>query len=187
MQGLNPENEWLQHDDRRRSPRFSCGGLAKILGLPSDGIYLAGKVRDLSLNGCGIETVSSLECGARAEILVQVSDTSFRAIGQVKAVRGPGGIGMEFIQLSAGGQGMLVELLRELARQQAIASTLRAARRELGPEQWDEVRAALLKESRPMLGRIMASQASEVSPLVVDPSALNLEEESKLIPLDFFI
>jgi hypothetical protein len=187
MQGLNPENEWLQHDDRRRSPRFSCGGLAKILGLPSDGIYLTGKVRDLSLNGCGIETVSSLECGARAEILVQVSDTSFRAIGQVKAVRGPGGIGMEFIQLSSGGQEMLVELLRELARQQAIATTLRAARREPGPEQWDEVRAALLKESRPMLGRIMASQLPEVSPLVVDRSALNLEEESKLIPLDFFI
>jgi hypothetical protein len=94
---------------------------------------------------------------------------------------------MEFIQLSAGGQEMLVELLRELARQQAIATTLRAARREPGPEQWDEVRAALLKEDRPMLGRIMASQVAEVSPLVVDRSALNLQEESKLIPLDFFI
>ena len=82
---------------------------------------------------------------------------------------------------------MLAELLRELARQQAIASTLRAARREPGPEQWDEVRAALLKESRPMIVRIVPSQVSEVSPLVVDRSALNLEEESKLIPLDFFI
>jgi len=187
MQGLNPEKRLLQHDDRRRSPRFSCGGLAKILCLPSDGIYLAGKIRDLSLNGCGIETVSSLECGARAEILVQVSDTSFRAVGQVKAVRGPGGIGMEFIQLSSGGQEMLAELLRELARQQAIATTLRAARREPGPEQWDEVRAALLKESRPTVVRIVASQVSEVSPLVVDRSALILDEESKAIPLDFFI
>jgi PilZ domain len=187
MQELNPEKLLLQDDDRRRSPRFSCGGLAKILCLPSDGIYLAGKVRDLSLNGCGIETVSTLKCGARAEILVQVSNTSFRAIGQVKAVRGPGGIGMEFIQLSAGGHDMLVELLRELARQQAIATTLRAARREPGPDQWNEVRAALLKESRPMLGRIVASQASEVSPLVVDRSALIFDEESKVLPLDFFI
>ena len=183
MQGPNPE-KLLQDDDRRRSPRFSCGGLAKILCLPSDGIYLAGKVRDLSLNGCGIETVSPLECGARAEILLQVSDTSFRAIGQVKAVRGPGGIGMEFIQLSAGGHAMLVELLRELARQQAIATTLRAARREPGPDQWDEIRAALLKERRPMLGRIVAS---ELSPLAVDRSALILDEESKVLPLDFFI
>ena len=187
MQGLNPEKRLLRHDDRRRSPRFSCGGLAKILCLPSDGIYLAGKVRDLSLNGCGIETVSSLECGARAEILMQVSDISFRAIGQVKAVRGPGGIGMEFIQLSAGGQDMLVELLRELARQQAIATTLQAARREPGPEQWNEVRAALLKESRPTLGSIVTSQISEMSPLVVDRSALILEEEFKVTPLDFFI
>jgi hypothetical protein len=183
MQGLNPEKRLLQNDDRRRSPRFICGGLAKILCLPSDGIYLAGKVRDLSLNGCGIETVSTLKCGARAEILVHVSDTSFRAVGQVKAVRGPGGIGMEFIRLSTGGHDMLVELLRELARQQAIATTLRAARREPGPDQWDEVRAAL-KESRPMLGRIVASESS---PLAVDRSALILDQESKVLPLDFFI
>jgi len=187
MQGLNPEKLSPQNDDRRRSPRFSCGGLAKIVCLPSDGIYLAGKVRDLSLNGCWIETVSTLECGARAEILVRVSDASFRAIGQVKAVRGPGGIGMEFIQLSAGGQDMLVELLRELARQQAISCVLRAVRREPGPEHWNEARSALLKESRPMLGRIMASQASEVNPLAADRSALILDEELKVIPLDFFI
>jgi hypothetical protein len=38
-----------------------------------------------------------------------------------------------------------------------------------------------------MLGRIAASQASELGPLVVDRSALILDEESKLIPLDFFI
>ena len=141
MQELNPEKLVLQDDDRRRSPRFSCGGLAKIICLPSDGIYLAGRVRDLSSNGCGIETVTPLECGARAEILVQVSDASFRAIGQVKAVRRSGGIGMEFLQLSAGGHDMLVELLRELAKRRAIATTVRAARREPGPEQWDEVRA----------------------------------------------
>jgi hypothetical protein len=187
MQGLNPKKRLLQHDDRRRSPRFGCDGLAKILCLPSDGVYLAGKIRDLSLNGCGIETVSPLESGARAEILVQVSDTSFRAIGQVKAVRGPGGIGMEFIQLSAGGQDMLVELLRELARQQAIANTLRAARREPDPEQWNQARAALLKESVPMFRRIVASQVPEVSPILVDRSALILDEESKVTPLDLFI
>jgi hypothetical protein len=183
MQGLNSKKRLLPDDDRRRSPRFSCGGLARILCLPSDGIYLAGRVRDLSLNGCGIENISTLECGARAEILVRVSDASFRAIGQVKAGRGAGGIGMEFIQLSAGGQDKLMELLCELARQQAIATTLRAARREPGPEQVYEVRAAL-KESRPMLGRIVAS---EVSPLVVDRSALIFDEESKVIPLDVFI
>lgn len=187
MQGLKPEKLVLQDDDRRRSPRFSCGGLAKIICLPSDGIYLAGKIRDLSLNGCGIETVTPLECGTRAEILVQVSDASFRAIGQVKATRGPGGIGMEFIQLSAGGQDMLVELLRELARQQAIATTLRAARREPDPEQWKKARAALLKESVPMFRRIVVSPVPEVIPPVVDLPALILDEELKVIPVDLFI
>ena len=187
MAGLNPEGRVLPDDDRRRSPRFSCEGLARIVCLPSDGIHLAGRIHDLSLNGCGVETVSPLECGTQAEILLQVSTASFRAIGQVKAARGHGGIGMEFIRLSAGGQDMLVELLRELARQQAIASTLRAARREPAEDQWSEARAALLKESRPRIGRIVVPQMSDMSPLVVDRSALIVDEELKVIPVDLFI
>src|SRR6266550_1926494 len=181
MQEPNPEKLLRRAEDRRRSPRFSCAGLARIVCLPSDGIHLAGKLRDLSLNGCGLETVSALACGAQAEILVQVSAASFRAIGQVKAAHGHGGIGMEFIRLSAGGQDMLVELLQELARQQAIATTLRAARREPLREQWEEARTALLKESRSTLGRRVVSQVSEVSRLVLDRSPLIPEEESKVI------
>lgn len=182
MRGLSTGN-----DDRRRSPRFSCGGLAKIVCLPSDGILLPGRIRDLSLGGCSVETVSPLACGVRTEILVRVNTSRFRAIGQVRAVRGPAGMGMQFLQLSAGGQDMLVELIRELTRQQAIATTLRVARREPDPKQWNECRAALLKESFPILGRILASQSSEESFLVVDRPSLIVDGETREIPLDLFI
>jgi len=69
---------------------------------------------------------------------------------------------------------MLLELLSELTRQQPIATTVQAARREPGPEQWSAVREALLKKSRPTLGSIVTSQVSKMSPLVVDRSALIL-------------
>jgi hypothetical protein len=82
---------------------------------------------------------------------------------------------------------MLVELLRELARQQAIANTLRAARREPADDQWSEARAALLKESRARIGRIVVPQISDVSPLVVDRSALIVDKELKVIPVNLFI
>jgi hypothetical protein len=184
MKGPNSEEMLMQNPDRRRSPRFSCSGLAKIICLPSEGVYLAGKLRDLSLNGCGIETVSTIECGARTEILLQISSASFRAIGEVKAARVPGGIGMEFLRLSGHGRDILAGLLRELARQQAIATTLRAAQRE--PEQWKEARATLLRASLPVFGRIAASEADEAKPLA-DRSSLILDEELRVMPVDLFL
>lgn len=185
MPDPNSKKPLTLEQDRRRSPRYSCGGLVQIVCLPSDGILLPGKIHDLSLGGCSVETVSPLECGVRTEILVRVNTSSFRAVGQVRAVRGSARMGMQFLQLSVGGQDMLVELIRELTRQQAIATMLRAARREPDPKQWNECRAALLEQSFPVLGRILASQSSEESSLVVDwPS---LDGEPREIPLDLFI
>jgi len=181
MRGASTENS-----ERRRSPRFSCGGQAKIICLPSDGTLLPGRIRDLSLGGCSVETVSPLGWGARAEVLVQINTSSFRALSQVRALHGPYGIGMQFLHLSPGGQDMLVELIRELARQNAIAGTLRAARREPDQDRWDECRAALLQESSPMLGRIIVSENSAARPLAVERSAL-ADEDAKEFPLDLFI
>jgi len=183
MEDPNQEESLLYKPERRRSPRFSCAGLAKIICLPSEGLELAGRLRDLSLNGCGIETGSPLECGVRTEILVQASAASFRAIGEVKALRVPGGIGLEFLHLSGRGRDMLAELLRELARQHAIASTLRASRQE--PEQWDEARSKLLRASLPVFGRIVASQPKDSSPL--DAPGLVREEELRVVPIDLFL
>src|SRR5579863_10536039 len=89
-------------NDRRRSPRFNCGGYAKISRLPSNGIFLAGSIRDLSLGGCHLDTALPIDCGERAEIVVCVNATSFRAVGEVKAIRDRSGAGIEFVHLSAG-------------------------------------------------------------------------------------
>jgi hypothetical protein len=93
--------------DRRRSPRFRCGGHAEINCLPSSGILLPGTIRDLSLHGCCVDTSLPIDCGVRAELVVRVNAASFRAVGEIRAVRGRSGAALEFIHLSAGGKDTL--------------------------------------------------------------------------------
>jgi hypothetical protein len=144
--------------ERRRSPRFCCGGHAQITRLPSEGIFLPATIRDLSLHGCCVDTALPIDCGTRAEIVVRVSASSFRAVGEVRAIRGPSGAGMEFVHLSAGGQGLLADLVAELAKLQAVVNKLMAARREMNGEAFREqlkarrLQAAMLGTRFPSLG-----------------------------------
>jgi hypothetical protein len=45
--------------------RFRCGGVATISLLPSSGLFLSGKILDLNLGGCCVDTPVPIECGAR--------------------------------------------------------------------------------------------------------------------------
>ena len=168
-----------EEKDRRRSPRFLCGGHAMIASLPSEGMLASGKLSDLSLSGCGIRTAMQLEHGARAEIVIRVNASSFRALTQVRAIRESFGIGVEFLQLSSSGKNMLDELLHELARQNAIASTLRISRQEPDREQLAQGVTALLNLRLPVVAIINSEGASDdrnenasasdrPSPLIVD-------------------
>ncbi len=121
-------------DIRPRNPRFSCGGLAKISVLPSNGIFLSAKIRNLSLGGCCVDTPVPIECGARAEIVVHVNSASFRAVGEVRGNRGNSEAGIEFVYLSRGGKDLLADLIAELARLQAFINHLKTARRDAESE-----------------------------------------------------
>src|SRR5208282_20039 len=150
--------------DRRRSPRFSCGGQAEIVCLPSTGIIVPGTIRDLSLHGCCVSTPQPMDCGAQAEILVRVNSASFRALGKVAATRGRSGAGVEFVQLSTGGKEMLADLIMELARLQALMNRLRSERREIDAGSFRKeledgrLQAALLSERFPFLRTILPTE-----------------------------
>jgi hypothetical protein len=154
-------------DDRRRSRRFTCGGEAKISRLPSDGIFVPGKILDLSLGGCRVDANLPARCGWRAEIMVRVNAASFRAVGEVRAIRGGSGTGIEFVQLSTGGKDMLAELVAELARLQAIMNQLRSARRGTHTESFrrqiedGRLGAVRLSERFPFLGTILRGEEPE--------------------------
>jgi len=105
--------------DRRRTPRYSCSGHAQIASFPLNGRLLSGRICDLGLGGCcieNIETTSAFDLGAQTEILVKMNSWFFRAMAHVKAVRERSGISLEFMRMSAGGYGMLTDLIADLER-----------------------------------------------------------------------
>ena len=154
-------------DDRPRNPRFSCGGVAKISLLPSNGIFLSGKIRDLSLGGCCVDTPVPIECGARAEIVVHVNSASFRAVGEVRGIRSNSEAGIEFVYLSKGGKDLLADLVAELAKLQAFINHLKAARRDAEIESFrkqlesGKLLAAMWSERFPSSGGLVPAESSE--------------------------
>jgi hypothetical protein len=119
------QRELLAGTDRRRIPRYSCIGQAKIASLPMSGSLLMGKVRNLGMGGCSIECIETaypFDLGARAEILVEVNSWFFRAIGHVRSVRSSSGISVEFMHMSAGGYSVLAELIAGLERPRGVTS-----------------------------------------------------------------
>jgi len=168
--------------ERRRSPRFNCGGLAQIICLPSEGLFLPGRIRDLSLGGCGLFLPRPIPCGALAEILVRVNASSFRALGQIKALREPAGICMQFLQMSAGGQDMLVELVRELARQHAMTRRVQAVRRQPDAKFFAEQTAPVIQVGFPARENILAPGSVDSSGVAVNRQSLIIRDD-----LDLFI
>ncbi|MGA7139036.1 MAG: PilZ domain-containing protein [Terriglobales bacterium] len=186
-------------DERRRTPRFNCDGDVQITRLPSNGVFFPGKICDLSLGGCRLETAFPIESGARAEIIVHVNDASFRAVGEVRAVEGGSGACIEFVRLSAGGQDMLGEVVEELERMQAIMNRLKAANAEIDPEvlrrelENGSHQAKMLREELRFRGTLLrgesaAQSAKEAAELKLasagkDPMA---ERQALVINVDLF-
>jgi hypothetical protein len=179
-------------NDRRRSARFSCSGDAKISRLPSDGSILPGKIVDLSLGGCCVDTTLPIRCGVRAEIVVRVNAASFRALGEVRAIRGPSGSGMEFVQLSAIGKDLLADLVAELARLQAVMNMLRTARRDTDTESFrrrmeeGRLEAVRLSERFPFLGTILRGENPEPKQSASERKDRIAEEQALVIAVDLF-
>jgi hypothetical protein len=180
MRELMPDRLSPQGVNRRRSPRFGCSGLANIVCLPSDGALLRGTIRNLSLGGCFIETGLLLPCGAQTEILARVEASSFRALAQVRAVLGHSGICVEFVRLSAGGEDMLVELVRHLAKVRAITTAMGSARLLERPVKVESETFPILRTFPPLL-------ISDASPLVLHPRGSVVDAGTIVNPLDLFV
>ncbi|MGA3090875.1 MAG: PilZ domain-containing protein [Terriglobales bacterium] len=178
--------------DRRRTPRFSCGGHAKVVCLPSDGIVLPGTIRDLSLGGCCVATPEPIACGARAEIIARVNAASFRAVGEVRAIRGDSTACLQFVHLTSGGRQLLADMVEELARLQVVMNKLKVARRDGDAELFRQElkqgkrQQALFRERFPFLRAILTAEALESDPSVLEDEKLTADEQPLVIPVDLF-
>jgi hypothetical protein len=148
--------------------------LAKIISLPSEGLYLPGKVLNLSVGGCGIQTVSSLPAGTRAEIILHVNAASIRALGEIRAPRGPNVVGVEFLMVSAGAKYLLEDLILQLVREQATAALRKKSLPCLHAGQIHEPQSAFWDDKRDVPRRIVSldeAVAMSVEPRVAESAA----------------
>jgi PilZ domain len=177
--------------ERRSTPRFNCDGQAKISLLPSDGIFLPGKIRDLSLAGCLLDTKLPIEAGTRAEVVVRVNAASFRAVGIVKALRDDSAVGIEFVRLSAGGRELLADLVSELARLRVVIDNLMFARREMDAKSFrrqmeaGKLHAALFATRYPFLKTTLSAEISEQEEPAPAPKQVTTDGP-RVIPVDLF-
>ena len=138
---------------------------------------MPGRVFDLSLGGCCIESDQTLPEGGKAEILLRVGASSFRALGQVREIRDSAKICMEFLHLSSGGQSKLAELVQQLATFQANMARLKFAR---GSREAEVLREYLQRNlSRPLLREVCS--VSGTAPIVPTESILECIRESLIV------
>jgi hypothetical protein len=107
-----------QGREQRRHPRYQCEGLAEVF-LPHGGLLVRGRILNLSISGCYIETEQlNLERGTQVEVYFATNQLQFRVQGNVAALRRKRGVGIAFLHVSprrAEQINMLVEELSEKA------------------------------------------------------------------------
>src|SRR5580704_193035 len=104
---------------RRTSVRHDCVGVVEILRIQqATGEMVTGKIRNISLGGCYVETQSPLERGSQLAVVIQVKNLRLRVIAEVRSVKidGQFSAGIEFVGMTAEVLQSLQELMAELAK-----------------------------------------------------------------------
>ena len=102
--------------ERPRSTRYNCVGVVEILRIQkTPGEFVTGKIRNLSLTGCYIDTQSALEQGSQIAVVLQVNTFKIRVIAEIRSVKlnGRFSAGLEFVGMTAPGLQSLQELIAE--------------------------------------------------------------------------
>jgi hypothetical protein len=108
-----------QEREKRRHPRYVCDGYAEVF-LPQGGLLFRGRILNLSVTGCYIETaVLNLERGTQIEVYFVTNQLQFRVLGAVAVLRPKRGAGISFLNLSPRRALQIAMLVGELAEKNA--------------------------------------------------------------------
>ena len=170
--------------ERRRSPRFNCGGQATVYCLPLDGTSISATLRNLSSGGICLDASQPIKLGARAELVVRVNTSSFRAAALAIGRSELSGTSLQFVRISAGGKETLADLLERLARLQALNRRLRSSR--IDPD--TERALAQRQASRFLITEKNGVSEVEPSLCLVEKGSVEPESEQwqQLIRIDLF-
>jgi hypothetical protein len=99
---------------RRRHPRYVCEGHAEVF-VPHGALLFRGKILDLSLSGCFIETPAiNLERGTHVEVSFAMRQIQIRVAGHIAVLHRRRGAGIAFQNMSARLSRQVAELVHEL-------------------------------------------------------------------------
>jgi len=108
-----------QGQEKRAHPRYGCEGHAEVF-LPQGGLLFRGRILNLSLTGCYIETpLLDLERGTQVEVYFVTNQLQFRVLGNIAALRRKRGAGIVFVNLSPRRALQIATLVSELAEKQS--------------------------------------------------------------------
>ena len=118
VQSREPSAREIPAKEKRRTPRYTCDGYAEVF-LPHGGLLFRGRVANLSVSGCYIETtIANLERGTLLEVYFVTNQLQFRVQGNIAEVRQKRGAGISFVNVSPRRAAQIATLVEELAEKQ---------------------------------------------------------------------
>jgi hypothetical protein len=121
---VSPEKRFVKSSsranghNRRRHPRFTIDGLAKLRCKTLNGRTVEGTLKDLSEVGCLISTTQFFQPGAELNLTLTVGDCELGLKAHVRHSDAILGLGLEFREIRKGDRQILRFLLRKLAEQE---------------------------------------------------------------------
>ena len=110
-----PQDIVPEDKEQRRHPRYACEGHAEVF-LPHGGLLFCGRILNLSMDGCYIETARlNLERGTQVEVYFVANQLQFRVLGNIAALRRKRGVGIAFLNVSPRRALQIATLIGELA------------------------------------------------------------------------
>jgi len=110
-----PQDIVPEDKEQRRHPRYACEGHAEVF-LPHGGLLFRGRILNLSMDGCYIETARlNLERGTQVEVYFVANQLQFRVLGNIAALRRKRGVGIAFLNVSPRRALQIATLIGELA------------------------------------------------------------------------
>lgn len=112
MAADHPTN--LLRTNRRHHPRYTCEGHAEVF-IPHGALLFQGRILDLSLSGCFIESPAlNLERGTHVEVYFVACQMQFRVVGHIAVLYRRRGAGIAFQNLGARRARQVADLVHEL-------------------------------------------------------------------------
>lgn len=109
--------------ERRDHPRVRCGGNVELRRVPpAPAESICGRIENLSIGGCYLETERLLEIGEQLVMEIRLNGLDLRMIASVRSAKSDPRCwaGLEFVGISAEGLKKLQALIEVIAREQSL-------------------------------------------------------------------